>query len=243
MKTVRKMLITEYNISSALGRDYRFVFVSDLHGCKNEPILEKIKEISPDALLVGGDFIHDRDNYKSGLEFLEEAVKILPVFCSLGNHEFRFDDDMKPEILKTGVTLLDNSAQKFGEIYLGGLTSAVKRGAKKDKKANKRVPDIKWLEAFNSYEGFKLLLCHHPEYFTKYIEKTSVDLTLSGHAHGGQWRIFGRGVYAPGQGVFPRLTSGFYKNRLIISRGLGNPHLIPRINNKPEIIIVNIKNP
>ena len=89
---------------------------------------------------------------------------------------------------------------------------------------------------FSNKEGFKLLLCHHPEYYSKYIKDIDVDLTLSGHAHGGQWRILGQGIFAPGQGIFPKYTSGLIDGRLIVSRGLGNTHRIPRINNKPEII-------
>lgn len=238
------MKITQYDICANLNKNYKFAFVSDLHGCDNQPIIEKIKEILPDALLVGGDFIHDKDNYKRGLSFLEEASKIVPVFCSLGNHEFRFDEDMRPKIKNTGVTLLDNSLVQFEEICIGGLTSPIRSGAKKDKDASKRVPDLKWLNKFDKAYGYKLLLCHHPEYFVKYIKKTSIDLTLSGHAHGGQWRIFGNGIYAPGQGILPKYTSGIHFNRLIVGRGLGNPHLIPRINNKPEFIVINItKNP
>ncbi len=237
------MIVTEYNVCANLKRDYKFVFVSDLHGCDNGPIIKKINEIVPDAILVGGDFIHDSNNYKRGLDFLENTAKQFPVFCSLGNHEFRFDKDMRPIIEKTGVTLLDNSSVMFEEVCIGGLTSPVKRGAKRDKDASKRVPDINWLSRFDGIDGYKLLLCHHPEYFVKFIEKTSINLTLSGHAHGGQWRFFGRGVYAPGQGIFPKYTGGIHRERLIVSRGLGNPHLVPRINNKPEILVINIKNP
>lgn len=230
------MKVTEYRVFADLKRDYNFVFVSDLHGYDNEPIFKAINNLNPEAILVGGDFIHDRNNYKSGLEFLIAVCEKYPVFCSLGNHEFRFDDDMLPLIKETGANILDNESVLYDEINIGGLTSAVKRGAQKDKKANKRVPDIEFLMNFSNKEGFKLLLCHHPEYYSKYIKDIDVDLTLSGHAHGGQWRILGQGIFAPGQGIFPKYTSGLIDGRLIVSRGLGNTHRIPRINNKPEII-------
>lgn len=230
------MKVTEYKVFADLKRDYNFVFVSDLHGYDNEPIFNAISNLNPEAILVGGDFIHDRNNYKSGLEFLIAVCEKYPVFCSLGNHEFRFDEDMLPSIKETGANILDNESILYDGINIGGLTSAVKRGAKKDKKANKRVPDIEFLMNFSNKEGFKLLLCHHPEYYSKYIKDIDVDLTLSGHAHGGQWRILGQGIFAPGQGIFPKYTSGLIDGRLIVSRGLGNPHRIPRINNKPEII-------
>jgi hypothetical protein len=79
------------------------------------------------------------------------------------------------------------------------------------------------------------------EYYPKYFKDMPLDLIVSGHAHGGQWRFFGRGVYAPGQGILPKYTSGLHDGRFIVCRGLGNPHLVPRINNKPEIIEIDIK--
>jgi len=87
----------------------------------------------------------------------------------------------------------------------------------------------------------KILLSHHPEYYAQYIKATKIDLTVSGHAHGGQWRFFGQGIFAPGQGFFPKYTAGVHDDRLIISRGLGNPHPIPRFNNPPELVIVEIE--
>ena len=99
-----------------------------------------------------------------------------------------------------------------------------------------KKPDLDWLKEFCKIDGYKLLLCHQPEFYNKYIRSFNVDLTLSGHAHGGQWRIKKQGIFAPGQGLFPKYTSGIHENRLIISRGIGNAYLIPRINNKPEIL-------
>ncbi len=238
------MKVTDYRIYGDVSREYNFVFISDLHGCANAPILKIIDDISPEAILVGGDFIHDINNYQSGLDFLRNESKKRPVYCSLGNHEFCFDEDMMPQIKRTGATVLNNIWVEYDEIKIGGLSSAVKKGARKDRKANARVPDIDFIRKFSSENGFKLLLCHHPEYFPKYIKEFDVDLTMSGHAHGGQWRIFNRGIFAPGQGIFPKYTAGLIEGRLIVSRGLGNPHLIPRINNKPEIInLVITKNP
>ena len=64
------------------------------------------------------------------------------------------------------------------------------------------------------------------------------DLVLCGHAHGGQWRIFGRGVYAPDQPLFPKYTSGVLENRCVISRGIGNHTHSPRIFNAPEVLMI-----
>ena len=86
----------------------------------------------------------------------------------------------------------------------------------------------------------RLLLCHHPEYYPDYIRGTDIELTVSGHAHGGQWSIFGRGVFAPGQGLFPKYTAGVYDGgRLVVSRGVTNTVRIPRFFNPTEIVVIN----
>jgi predicted MPP superfamily phosphohydrolase len=87
----------------------------------------------------------------------------------------------------------------------------------------------------------KILLCHHPEYYERYLKDKSIDLTVSGHAHGGQWRFFGKGVFAPGQGIFPRYTSGVYDGKLVVSRGLKPARIIPRFFNAPEVVIIDIE--
>ena len=101
-------------------------------------------------------------------------------------------------------------------------------------------PNLRWLARFSSLPGFKLLLCHHPEYYPDYIKPLPVDVILAGHAHGGQWRFFGHGIFSPGQGPFPALTSGVTDNRLVISRGLANNAGIPRLFNPPELVIVRL---
>ena len=91
---------------------------------------------------------------------------------------------------------------------------------------------------------FKILLSHRPEYVETYVAK-KMDVTFSGHAHGGQFRIPGIGGFiSPGQGLFPKLTSGVHENdgsHLVISRGLGNSSFPIRIFNKPEIVVVTLK--
>ncbi len=225
-----------YNIEISeekLEKELTFAFVSDLHGYDNSQVFKILEKNSPDALLVGGDSVHDMTNYLRGFEFFEKAASLYKTFAVLGNHETRYEGDIRSEITKRGAVLLDNSHINFHGINIGGLTAG-------DFYENKK-PDTAWLESFAVLDGFKLLLCHRPEYFPKYIKKLDIDMTLSGHAHGGQWRFFSRGLYAPGQGILPKYTQGMYENRLNVSRGIGNPHLVPRINNRPEIVFLRLK--
>ena len=96
-----------------------------------------------------------------------------------------------------------------------------------------------------SYEqdAYAILLSHRPELFQTYVS-TGVDLVLTGHAHGGQFRIpFIGGLIAPNQGLFPKYTSGLVQDKgtkMVISRGLGNSILPVRINNRPELVVVKL---
>ena len=101
-----------------------------------------------------------------------------------------------------------------------------------------KEPDIGWLEEFERQPGYRILLCHHPEYYPRFLKGRDIDLILSGHAHGGQWRIGRQGIFAPSQGLFPRLTEGVHDGRLVISRGLANRTPVPRLNNPPEIVYI-----
>ena len=105
------------------------------------------------------------------------------------------------------------------------------------------VPDKAFLDRFEKEEGYRLLLCHHPEMYRDYVSGRDIDLTLCGHAHGGQIQIAGHGLYAPGQGFFPKLTHGLYDNgKMLLSRGMTNgaKPRVPRIGNPCELIILNI---
>lgn len=91
---------------------------------------------------------------------------------------------------------------------------------------------------------FCILLAHRPELINLY-EKYNIDLVLSGHAHGGQFRFLGiKGIIAPGQGIFPKYTSGLYRKKntsMIVSRGLGNSVIPIRIFNRPELVVIDLE--
>ncbi len=232
--------ISNYDIPYSGEKELRLAFVSDLHGCDNAPIIEALKSIRPDAVLGGGDYIHDAAIYKSGLDFLKSSASLFPTFTCIGNHELKFGGDIRALLKETGAVILDNSAERFEGVILGGLTTGFKAIKDQGKFKKTPPPNIEFIEKFASLRGFKILLSHHPEYYPKFIKARDIDLTLSGHAHGGQWCFFGRGVFAPGQGPFPKYTAGMYDGKLIVSRGLGNQVPFPRINNPTEIIVIRL---
>lgn len=164
-----------------------------------------------------------------GIEFLRSAREIAPVCYSTGNHEWYLQEEDRREIRETGTLLLENQdAQPLPGLRIGGLPTR---------------HDITWLEQFCGKDGYKLLLCHHPEYYEWLMKghpERTPDLICSGHAHGGQWRFFGHGVYAPGQGLFPKYTHGLYDNVLLISAGCANTSRLPRFGNPPEVVILQL---
>ncbi len=188
-------------------------------------------------------------------DFLKRCTETAPTFYSLGNHEKYFDEEDRKCVEEAGAVLLDNCYTVHRNIAIGGLTSAHVRNmgrpyrtsSGREKVSTRPVSRalseeaVGWLTDFDSFDGFKLLLCHHPEYYDRYLADTGIDLILAGHAHGGQIRIGKRGLYAPGQGLFPGYVSGFYHDRMLVSRGIANVSmLIPRINNIREVIYINL---
>lgn len=234
------MKISKYKFQMQVPKDLRFVFLSDLHDYDNSVLIDALEKLSSDAVLVGGDFVHSTEKYRRGIEFLHLSAEKYPTFCSVGNHERKTDIDVSRLVKESGAVLLDNRAESFLGVHIGGLSSGYAFMEKQGHFEKTPAPDIQWLEKFSRLRGAKILLCHHPEYYPRYIKGKDIDLTLSGHAHGGQWRFFGRGVFAPGQGLFPKYTSGIYDGKFIVSRGLGNQTPYPRINNKEEIIVIDI---
>ncbi len=236
-----QLTLTEFRIPAAIERDIYFAFVSDLHCFANDPIIALLRDMQPDAVLMGGDFVQDEEQYEDGFSFLERSAQLFPTFCSIGNHDLRFPGDLLASIEATGAVALDNASVAYQDIWIGGLSSALHEQGFIRRHLQEQIPDLEWLESFSELPGFKLLLCHHPEYYDRYVRRFPVDLVLSGHAHGGQWRFFNRGMLAPGQGLFPKYTAGLYENRLLVSKGIGNAVFVPRINNPPEVLGIHLE--
>ncbi len=212
----------------------RLAVASDLHSSPFDDVTEDFAAC--DAVLIPGDLVdrHRRDNSEA-LRFLQTVPEFVPVFYALGNHErkYKHREEYLKQAADSRVILLDNDSCRFRGIAIGGLSSTADT-----------MPDVSFLERFEREPGFRLLMCHHPEMYRDYVRGRDIDLTVCGHAHGGQIQIGGRGLYAPGQGLFPRMTHGFYDDgKMLVSRGMTNgaKPRIPRINNPCELIILEME--
>ena len=237
------MQITHYDFKAPVNRPLRAAFVADTHDKPYEKIVKEIKSNKVDLIFMTGDIIYAHDDYaERAFDMLAEFVSIAPTYMSLGNHEGGAVPLVRTKCREIGVKLLEEAYEEFEGIFIGGLTSgyiADSEGLEENHWRKTPEPDIAWLKDFASISGYKVLLNHHPEYYPEYIKNLDIDLVLSGHAHGGQWRLFGRGLFAPGQGLLPKYTSGIHDGRLIVSRGLANnAPPIPRLFNSKELIFI-----
>lgn len=241
-----KMDVTDYVIHTKKLKDQiRICVLADLHcrrfGKKQSRITKIIHEMEPDLIVIPGDLFDIGRDYEIAFELID-CLKEYPIYFTSGNHDNYIEnmDELRCRLRKSGVHVLENDSDFFGkgdsvlEIY--GLSDAGRKPAIEEK-------DIAKLFGSSDY---RVLISHRPDYSDFYNE-VDCDLILSGHVHGGQWRIpfINKGIYAPQQGLFPKYYEGVHKmnhTNLVISRGLasGNP-FIPRLYNNPEICFVTLK--
>ena len=232
---------------------YRIAHVSDLHnaqiGTDNEKLLTLLKEANPDMIAITGDLIDSRNtNVDIALQFVKEAVKIAPCYYVTGNHEARINaySELRYGLTSAGVTVLEDTSVNVdidGEaITLIGVNDP---SFETDYLIgdSETVMQSKLSKIHTDGDGFTILLSHRPELFDTYVAH-DLDLILSGHAHGGQFRIpFIGGVVAPNQGFFPEFDAGIYtegNTSMLVSRGVGNSIVPFRVNNRPEIILIEL---
>ena len=246
VKRRKRLVVKHYDLAVLPeGKQLRIGLVTDLHACPHNGLIDKLRSESPDIILLAGDLMEASafaNASSSGYEFLRACAAIAPTYYSFGNHETigthknstwcrdGVPEEIRTRIAETGVTLLYNESVLADGIRICGLSSGL---SKKENRPNEAV-----LAEFANAKEFRILLCHHPEYYEPYIRSTNIELIVSGHAHGGQWRFFGRGIYAPGPGIFPKYTAGVVDGRLVISRGAGDHTLIPRIANPRELVVI-----
>lgn len=247
--TSEKLTVRYYEIkNNKIKGKVRIAFIADLHSCDygkgQKELLDCIDVQHPDLILFGGDIVDDKLPYENAAVVLKSLAEKYPCFYVSGNHEYRNGkiEDIKQKISGYGIHILEGQSQVAainGQLLnICGVDDA-KIGEKNFMKQIKSASDQ------TNPALFTVFMAHRPEYIDTYLQY-GFDLILSGHAHGGQWRIPGilNGLLVPNQGFFPKYAGGEYdfKNAaFIVSRGLARESTrIWRIFNPPELVIVDI---
>jgi len=264
----KSIVITRYKYESAdvpkQFDGFRIAQVSDLQseyfGKDQANLIAKVRETKPDAIMITGDILdRNHTNYDAAWSAVSQLLKIAPVYYVNGNHELALDEatmqDFYQRMRDDGVNVLMDEVAAIdkdgGTIYIAGLSEYVLYESRGDADSHSSEHDPQIIKSAVDDltkdidpSDFVVMLAHEPQFIDDYAD-SSIDLILSGHAHGGQIRLpFTQGLYAPGQGTLPKLTSGMHKSgstTMVISRGLGNSVFPFRIFNRPEVVEVTLE--
>lgn len=246
-------------VTDKMKENRTLVFLSDLHshefGAGNQRLLNAVKEVGPAAVLIGGDMMVSKATADLGvsLSLLRELLKLCPVYYGNGNHELRLNRERRrygtlydryvERITDMGVVFLPNQTAYFGEdIAITGIDL-------EEKFYRKRCPahllpeEIERLAGKAEKDRFQILLCHSPLFFRS-CRAWGADLTLSGHFHGGTIRLpYLGGVMTPQLQFFLPWCAGEFEEegaRMVVSRGLGTHSVNIRLNNKPQLVVLEL---
>lgn len=239
--------------STKVDTPIKVALLTDLHGSwygkEQRELIRAIDKAEPDVVLLGGDIFDDKVSYEKSEETLAILTQKYKCYYVTGNHEYwSHDIDNILSIIRSyGITILsgdvetiDIKGQKVNicgvedpeyDMYVIGSPSMLQQ--------------LETMKEQRDNTYYSILLSHRPENYELY-SKYKYDLTLCGHAHGGQWRIPGilNGVFAPDQGLFPKYAGGLYEypgGTMIVSRGLDRWGIkLPRVFNRPELVIVEV---
>ncbi|HOI71651.1 MAG TPA: metallophosphoesterase [Methanobacterium sp.] len=218
----------------------KIVFLCDIHAGpyyrqeRLDNMVSQVNAMNPDLVLLGGDYVSGEDTHiNSTITSLSKLNAPLGVYAVLGNSD---PQHYSWEALKNSATINDIGnlgdwvGNNEGRIRIGGI------GAENDRQS----PEVAIGNA--GTDDFVILLKHEPDYFSE-LDKSRVDLVLSGHTHGGQMTFFG--IWTP---VLPengkKYASGVFKednSRLIVSNGIGTTGLPMRFFARPQIIVINLE--
>jgi len=253
--TMNNIKISSSRIPAAFS-GFRIAQVSDLHnaefGKENKKLLELLSESKPDIIVITGDLVDaGHTDIDVALDFAKGAVSVAPVYYVTGNHEASLSlyNELKTGLGTIGVVVLEDEKLQLKRgkevITLIGLSDP-NFTLKGDIFGEASAMVSTKLNSLTDDESiYTILLSHRPELFESYAH-CNIDLVLSGHAHGGQFRLpFIGGLIAPDQGIFPKYDAGLFTNgstNMIVSRGLGNSIIPIRFNNRPEVIVIELLN-
>ena len=256
-----RIRVVSYSISlENLTFPARLILLSDLHGKsfgrENSRLIAKIQEQSPDAIFLDGDMIDrsaDSADVQKLLRLIERLCEIAPVYFAPGNHELEYmqtDPALLTHIAEVGAVVVNDSYVDVTiddqPLRIGGTMGHAFYFGRSEEEFS-ASPEYQFLKSFEDTDVPKICLAHMPDtfIFNGAYDLWDVDLVLSGHTHGGLIRLpFIGGLYAPMQGWFPEYDRGHYRlgehMQMVVTSGLAGHGMIPRINNPPEIVVIDL---
>lgn len=245
-----RMILRTYTVvSPKLTVEVQLAVVTDFHSSDNaDDVVAMVASCAPDAVLLVGDMFDDdiaNRPPERTLSLMRQLSAQYPCYYVSGNHEawtgemdalYQQTEDAGVTVLRMSSGVLTVRGQRIALCGIPDPYEMVFSGAPDTEEQLRQA-----MENVDSAD-FTVLLAHRPELLAKYAQ-FPLDLVVSGHAHGGQVRIPGvlNGLYAPNQGWFPKLAGGAYTQdgtTLIVSRGLAVRTRLPRIFNRPEVVLV-----
>ncbi len=228
---------------------FKIAQVSDFHNVSikrlHKKIINTLKMEKPDIIVITGDIVDGKAKNHT-LSFVKEIKDITDIYYVSGNHEkiMRLYNKLKEDLINNNIKVLDNETVKISKsnssINILGIIDP--SFASKSNDSSKVIDGLLKKIRYDKSE-YNILLSHRPEAFDVYCDN-EIDLVFTGHAHGGQMRVFNHGLFATNQGILPKYTSGIIKDNktsMVVSRGIGNSKFPFRINNRPELIIVTLE--
>lgn len=247
-------------MSPKLEKEIKAVILADLHDHEfeeaNAELISEVRETNPNVIFIVGDMLNSTSkDTQVAVEMTKGLSEIAPVYYALGNHEINYMENngagLEAELTAAGAMILELESQDIEvngqKIRIGGMYEyAFALDADNTTNLEYMIPEVyEFLKDFQDTENFKLMLSHRPDAFVfgEAPLTWDIDLVISGHDHGGQVILpFVGGVFGGDQGWFPDYVYGlhsFEKYDMLITRGLGsNPKLLPRFNNRPEIMVL-----
>lgn len=237
-----------YSPKTVGGENIRVIVLSDLHnrefGPGNGELVERIAVLRPDLIAIAGDMVNaDDGNLDVILTLCSKLLELAPVYYSPGNHEsslmYEKGSPIEGQLLDLGVHVLVNRAEELTvnrtPFLIGSLTTSPE---------GYEEYGAVFFEEYEKSSAFKLLIGHYPSLYYEALADGAVDLGICGHYHGGQFRLpVVGGLYHGDTGLFPKYSGGMYRlsnSTIFVSRGMGGHNGLPRINNRPELAVIDI---
>lgn len=256
-----RLIVRQYTTDHiSTKHELTFAIITDLHGCfygdGQHELIKPLQDRRPDVILLGGDIYDDQMPHTHTDVLLSQLTSITPhVYYVNGNHELYLPADqyaqIEHKIKSYGIGILHGDGANIpinnqaSNIHIYGVSDPVLM--------NKFHQELRTVGASANPNHLNILLAHRPEHIGDYLHYP-FDVIISGHAHGGQWRIpmILNGLFAPNQGLFPKYAGGEYhfdnahsrsqQTQFIVSRGLAkeSTRYIPRIFNRPELVFLTL---